>query len=150
MNRADKLALDNSEVYQELELLVKRAQETLSKDLANKPEATQALTDGIKKALEGAADDAVLEVDLSALVAGLSDEELIELCEVCDAEAEKRDLVAVEGSEDEVEAEEDDSADAADMLAYVKSSLTYLAQSAAESGDTEAAYAIERVIQKIS
>jgi len=162
MSREDRLALLNSEVYQELEQAerVKQAQ-TLSDKIVNSPTTQKAISDGIAKALENKDDDGEMESihnELKEHITKLTDHELFEMFTFFANELEARgidadeyekqfeDEEAEESPEDEIEEEQDME----DVLAFVKSTLTTLAYSAADKGNTEAAYLIERTIQKIS
>ena len=162
MSKEDKTALFDSEVYQELEMAERQKQaQTLADKIVTSPTAQQAIRDGITRALENKDDDGEMESVHDAIKAGikkLSDHELFEMCQMFDDELDARglDTVAYEEEFEDEEAEEtmeDEEAEEKDMesvFAFVKSSLTKLAYSAADKGNTEAAYLIERTIQKIS
>jgi hypothetical protein len=171
MSKEDKRALMDSEVYQELEAaelvrhsqlqsLVKTAQ-TLADKIVTSPTAQQAIRDGIAKALENKDDDGEMEAVHDAIKAGikkLSDHELFEMCKLFDGEVSARGLDTEkyeeefedEEAEETMEDEKKEEKDMEDIFAFVKSSLTKLAYSAADKGNTEAAYLIERCLQKIS
>jgi len=171
MSKEDKQALLNSEVYQELEAaeLVKHAQlqtlvktaQTLADKIVTSPTAQQAIRDGIAKALENKDDDGEMESVHDAISAGikkLPDHELYEMCKMFQDEIDARglDTEAYEKEFEDEEAEETSGDEEKeeevmeDVLAFVKSSLTKLAYSAADKGNTEAAYLIERCLQRIS
>lgn len=160
MSREDRLALLNSEVFQELELAerVKQAQD-LSDKIVNSPTAQKAISDGITKALENKDDDGEYDhEELKGNMKKLTDHELFEISKMFVAELKSRGISAKD-FEDEYEEEEDEETEAdeekededfKDIFSYVTASLNHLANSAADSGNTEAAYLIERFIQKIS
>ena len=171
MSREDRLSLLDSEVYQELETaeiakhaqlqrLVKTAQ-SLSDKIITSPVAQKAISDGIAKALENKDDDGKMESvhnELKSHMTKLTDHELFEMFKMFADELEARGIDAGEyekqfEDEEAEEIEEDEvveEKDMEDVLAFVKSSLTKLAYSAADKGNTEAAYLIERCLQKIS
>jgi hypothetical protein len=157
MNRADKLALLSSEIYQELEKAeIEKQAQTLSDKIVNSPTAQKAITDGITKALENKADDEEHE-KIKGRLKELSDHDLFEFFKIFANELEGRGIDPAEFEkefeEEEMEEDEDDETkeeeDMAKVFAYVKTSLTKLAYEAANSNDTESAYIIERCIQKI-
>lgn len=83
MSREDRLALLNSEIYQELEQAerIKQAQ-TLSDKIVNSPGAQKAISDGITRALENKDDDGEMESVHDAIKTGISkldDHELFEM-----------------------------------------------------------------------
>jgi hypothetical protein len=158
----DELALADSEVYQNYERaqLRKHAQ-SLSDKIVNSPVAAKAISDGITHALENKDDDGGMELvhdELKGHMTKLSDHELFEMFKMFADELEARGINADEyekkfEDEEAEETEEDEEAEEEDMedvIAFVKSSLTKLAYSAADKGNTEAAYLIERCLQKIS
>lgn len=160
MSREDRLALLDSEVFQELERAEKLKQaQSLSDKIVNSPTAQKAISDGITRALENTADDAEEEHEkIKADIAKLDDHVLLEFYKMFAKEVHGRDL-DTEDAEEEYEETEDEETDEDEkkeeeemenVFAFVKSSLTKLAYSAADSGDTEAAYLIERFVQKIS
>jgi hypothetical protein len=162
MSREDRLALLNSEVYQELEMAERRKiAQSLSDKIIQSPTAQKAISDGITKALENKDDDGAMEsvhAGLKTNIAKLPDHELVEMFKMFQDEVNDRGLdtekaeeeFAEEEKEETKEDEEAEEEEMEDVLAYVKSSLTRLAYSAADSGNTEAAYLIERFLQKIS
>lgn len=158
MTREDRLALLNSEIYQELEAAAqKKVAQTLSDKIVSSPGAQQAIRDGITKALENKDDDGEHDALLSG-IKKLDDHELFEMFRMFADELEARGIDAEEyekqfdeeEEEETIEDEEEEHDDMEDVLAFVKSSLTKLAYSAADKGNTEAAYLIERCLQKIS
>lgn len=160
MSREDRLALLDSEVFQELEKAerIKQAQ-TLSDKIVQSPSAQQAIRDGIAKALENKDDDGKMDhTGLQDDIDKLTDHELTELSNMFVDAVEKRDLNSEDfmkqfEDEEKLESKEDkevEDDDMSEVFAYVKSSLTKMAHSAADNGNTEAAYLIERYIQKIS
>lgn len=166
MSDEDTLALLNSEVYQELERAERKKQlqkiaQSLSDKIVQSPSAQQAIRDGIAKALENKDDDGEMESvhnDLKDGIKKLDDHELFEMCKMFQDEIEVRGLDTAEfekqfeeeEAEEDMEDEEKEEEDMEEVLAFVKSSLTKLAYSAADKGNTEAAYLIERCLQKIS
>lgn len=162
MSREDRLALLDSEVYQELELAERqKIAQTLSDKIVNSPTAQKAISDGITKALTNQDDDGAMEAvhdDIKSGIKKLTDHELFEMFTFFADELELRGIDAKdyektyedeeeeETPEDEVEEEKDMEA----VFAFVKSSLTKLAYSAADKGNTEAAYLIERCLQRLS
>lgn len=162
MSAEDKLALLDSEVYQNFEQAqLRKYAQSLSDKIVNSPTAQKAISDGIAKALENKDDDGEMEAvhdELKEHMKKLTDHELFEMFTFFADELEARginadeyekqfeDEEAEESPEDEMEEEQDMEA----VLAFVKSTLTKLAYSAADKGNTEAAYLIERTIQKIS
>lgn len=162
MSNEDRLALLDSEVYQNFEQLqLRKYAQDLSDKIVNSPSAQKAISDGITKALENSDDDGEMETvhnDIKNGLKKLTDHELFEMFTFFADELQTRGLdtksyektyedeEAEESPEDEIEEEQDMEA----ILAFVKSSLTKLAYSAADKGNTEAAYLIERTIQKIS
>lgn len=163
MSREDRLALLDSEVYQELEQAerVKQAQ-TLSDKIVNSPTTQKAISDGIAKALTTNSDDdgemESVHDELKGHLKKLTDHELFEMAKLFQDEVDARGLDTPdyeeqfedEEAEESPEDEMDEEQDMEDVLAFVKSTLTKLAYSAADKGNTEAAYLIERTIQKIS
>ena len=155
MSREDRLALLNSEVFQELEMAERRKlAQSLSDKIIQSPTAQKAISDGITKALSKADDGMEEHHEVRANIKKLDDHLLVEFCQMFQDEIDARDLDVkdFEKKEDE-ETEEDEEAEdekMEDVFAYVKSSLTRLAYSAADSGNTEAAHLIERFLQKIS
>lgn len=162
MSREDRLALLNSEVFQELEKAerIKQAQ-SLSDKIVNSPTTQKAISDGIAKALESKGDDGEMESvhdELKNNIAKLPDHELFEVFKMFAEEVETRGLDSAEfekefEDEEAEETPEDEKKEEEvmeEVFAFVKSSLTKLAYSAADKGETEAAYIIERFIQKIS
>ena len=162
MSREDRLALLNSEVYQELELAeIQKQAQTLSDKIVQSPTAQQAIRDGIAKALENKDDDGEMESvhdELKEHIGKLDDHELFEMFKMFADELESRGINAEEyeqefeeeEAEESMEDEEEEQKDMEQVMAFVVSSLTKLAHSAADKGETEAAYIIERFIQKIS
>lgn len=162
MSREDRLALLNSEVFQELERadFIKQAQ-SLSDKIVNSPTAQKAISDGITHALENKDDDGEMESvhdELKVHLKKLTDHELFEMFSWFADELEARGIDPKEyekqfEDEEEEETPEDEMEEEQDMeavLAFIKSSLTKLAHNAADKGNTQAAYLIERTIQKIS
>lgn len=172
MSREDRLALLNSEVYQELEQAerIKQAQttqQTVDKavgDAVKSPQVSQqvgqAVADGVKKIMNSDDDGEMESVhdELKGHLSNLSDHELFEMAKMFQVEVDARGLNTADfekefEDEEEEESPEDEMDEETDMeavLAFVKSSLTKLAYRAADKGNTEAAYLIERTIQKIS
>lgn len=151
MSIEDKLALFDSEVYQELERseIRKRAQ-TLSDKIVQSPVAQKAITDGITKALENSADDGDELEKIKADVEKLDDEVLIEFFKMFSAELEVRDIDPdTLEKEDELEVNPEENEETVQILAYVKASLNKIAASCIEKNNTEAAYLVERTIQSI-
>lgn len=152
----------DSEVYEELEIaeinkLAKTAQ-TLSDKIVQSPTAQQAIRDGIAKALENKVDDSDPEYEeFKANVEKLELPELMSFFNLLADNLERRGVSLSEVRSDDAEikgpTEEelekmklDDDNDA--IIDYVKSSLEKLAHNCADNGETEAAYIIERFIQK--
>lgn len=157
----DRLALLNSEVFQELEAaeVKKQAQQSLSDKIVNSPSAQKAITDGITKALENSDDDGQIaeHEGIREHIKNLNDHVLFEFYKMFDAEVEARGLddIGYEKEFEDEELEEDKSdedkeeKDMEEVFAYVKSALTKLAHKAADSDNTEAAYIIERAIDRL-
>lgn len=172
MSNEDKSALLDSEVYQEMEAaeLVKYAQvqrlvkyaDSLADKIVQSPTTQKAIIDGVAKALDPSkADDGEMESvhdELRGHIAKLPDHELFEMCKLFEDEVDTRGLDSKEyekkfedeEAEETMEDEEKEEDDMEAVVAFVKSSLTKLAYSAADKGNTEAAYLIERCLQKIS
>lgn len=163
MSNEDRLALLDSEVYQNFEQVqLRKYAQTLSDKIVNSPTAQKAISDGIAKALSTNSDDdgemESVHDELKSHMKKLTDHELFEMFTFFTDELEARgidpdkfgkefeDEEAEESPEDEMEEEADMEA----VFAFVKSTLTKLAYSAADKGNTEAAYLIERTIQKLS
>ncbi len=162
MSREDRLALLNSEVFQELEMAerVKQAQSFEDKIITS-PTGQKAISDGIAKALDNKDDDGALESvhdELKGHMEKLTDHELFELFKMFADAVDARGLDTAgfekefedEEAEETPKDEEKEEEDMEDVFAFVKSSLTKLAHSAADKGNTDAAYLIERFVQKIS
>jgi hypothetical protein len=161
MSREDRLALLDSEVYQELEIAERRKQaQSLADKIVTSPTAQTAIRDGIAKALENKDDDGEMESihgTIKDSIKKLNDHELYEMCKMFKNEVDARGLDTEkyenEFENEEVEEtiidEEEEEKDMEDVLAFVKSSLTKLAYNAADKGNTEAAYLIERCLQKL-
>ncbi len=160
LSRADRLALFDSEVYQELEAseIVRQAQ-SLSDKIVQSPSAQKAISDGITKALENSDDDGVMveHEKIKEHIKKLNDHVLFEFYKMFDEEVEARDLEEP-GYEKEFEEEEEhedekdetkEEDEMAEVFAYVKSALTKLANAAADKNETEAAYLIERTIDSL-
>jgi hypothetical protein len=163
MSNEDRSALLDSEVYQNFEQLqLRKYAQNLSDKIVNSPSAQKAISDGIAKALTtNSEDDGKMESvhdELKSHLKKLTDHELFEMSDFFADELKARgidageyektyeDEEAGESPEDEIEEEQDMES----VLAFVKSSLTKLAYSAADKGNTEAAYLIERCLQRIS
>ncbi len=161
ISRKDKMSLLDSEIFQELEAATMRKQaQSLSDKIVNSPIAQKAISDGITKALENKDDDGqiVEHEGIREHIKNLNDHVLFEFYKMFDEEVEARGLddtdyekeFAVE-EKDEDEADEDkEEEDMEEVFAYVKATLTKIAHSAADNGNTEGAYLIERMIQKIN
>lgn len=158
MSHEDRMAYLDSEVFQELEKLTKAAQATLSDKIVQSPTAQQAIRDGITRALENKADDDDEHEDVRDGIKKLDDHMLFEFFKMFAEELKSRGIDAEnyeeKFEEDEAEETEEDEEkedeEMAEVVAYVKSALTNLAYKAADDSNTEAAYLIERCIQKIS
>jgi hypothetical protein len=160
LHRADRLALLDSEVFQELEAAeIRKQAQSLSDKIIQSPTAQKAISDGITKALTNSADDTDegYHEEIKTNLKKLPDHVLYEFYKMFDDEVEARGLDAAD-YEEEFEAEEEieDEADEEkedeeieEVFAYVKSALTKIAHSAADNNDTEAAYLIERAIGRL-
>jgi hypothetical protein len=159
ISKEDRAALLDSEVFRELEKLTKKAQQTLADKIVQSPSAQQAIRDGIAKALENRADDMEDEhEDIKANIKKLDNHVLIEFCKMFDDEIKMRGLDKDEYKEEFEEKEEEETPEdkekeeeeMEEVFAHVVKVLTKLANKSADEGNTEAAYLIERTIQKIS
>lgn len=160
LSRMDRMALLNSEVYQELENAeINKIAQSLSDKIVNSPGAQQAISNGITKALENNDDDGKMEdvhKEIKNHITKLNDHELYEMSKIFTDALDARGI-APKNFEKEFENEEgeetkaDENKEEEDMehvFAFVKASLTKIAENAADNGNTQAAYAIERFIQK--
>lgn len=158
LSREDHAALQNSVVYQELEAaeVIKQAQ-TLADKIVNSPSAQTAISEGIRKALENKDDDGE-HTELKGALEKLDDHGLVEVFTIIKDAMNARGLDPAmyyeeeqkekeEGHEEGDEAKEEH--EMAEVLAYVKASLSTLADKAIDEGNTECAYLIERTLQQI-
>lgn len=165
MEKMDKLALNSSEILAELEKIEfrKRAEDNLSKVLSNptvmnNPKVQETVSNSIKEQLNKSDDGS--EMHFKKFIKSLEDAELVEFCELAQKEIKARGLDEEELECEENEDEECDTEDLEDeeeaddmkdeMLHYVTASLNDLSRKAADEGNIEAAYMIERAVQKIS
>lgn len=161
MDRMDKLALLDSEIFQELEQATRKKQaQSFTEKALQTPAGQKAITDGVTKALSQnqANDGKMNHEEIKTQMKKLTDHELFEVAKMFNDEVEARGLDSDEyekefDEEEELETEEDEEKEdeeLGEVFAYVKSSLVKLARNSADSGNTEAAYLIERFVQKIS
>lgn len=158
MSDEDRKALLSSEVYRELEKLTRQAQQSLSDKIVQSPSAQAAIRDGIAKALENKADDWEDEHEgIKSNIKKLDDHVLFEFSKMFDDELKLRGLdgkdyvkefdETEDNETDEDEAEEEE--EMKEVFAYVKKTLVRLAEKAVNDNNIEAAYMIERCIDKL-
>jgi hypothetical protein len=142
--KAEEFSLDVNEIYS---AVVKTAQQTQNVlDTSHQDKLVNTL---VQKMTSSSAADGEELAELKKAVKKLDDDKLIELLEMCETECEARGLDEEEVEEHEKE-EKVEEEDVDDMMSYVMSSLKSLANEAANEGNIEAAYMIERTIQKLS
>ena len=158
LSKEDVDVLLKSEVYRELEgaAIKKQAQATLADKIVNSPSAQVAISEGIRKALENKDDDGECG-ELKEMLKALPDHELYEVAEMFQEEVKSRGLDTEEQEEkfekEEAEEHEEDEGEEdkeAEVVDYVMASLTRLAHNAADGGNMEAAYLLERVISTLN
>lgn len=159
-NRMTRLALLDSEVFCELERMTKEAQ-SLADKIVNTPSAQKAITDGITKALTtNSADDDRRPIEHEQFrehMKKLTDHEAYEFSKMFADELKDRGIDPLDFEpvyeEEELDQNGDDEKkeekDIESVFAHTISRLTKLAHIAADSGNTPAAYIIERHIKKI-
>ena len=162
LSREDMRALLDSEVYQELEAAAirKQAQSTGNVDLSKDPKiqsAVSTLANKIQNIPVSAADDKDAHAEIRAHMKKLNDHDVFELYKMFDDEVEARGLDNLdfekefedeEMNEDESDEKKEED-DMEEIFAYVKSTLTKIANNAADNNDTEGAYIVERAIQRL-
>ena len=168
-SREDRLALLNSEVYQEYEAAeVKKLAQTTP--VLDKAKLQQVAEDTIKKTLSGNATDDDVEFEehwedehekICDNIKKLDDHVLFELYSMFLDELKDRDIDLKEYEEkfkkeelEEIDTEETGEEEAEEeemeeVFAFVRDSLVKLAEKAAEKGSVESAYMIERTISEL-